>query len=150
MRLIALLLSSAVLRAADDPGEALAQELKKLVDVFVTVDQEAADPIDAGQAIYQGAIPAMLRTLDPHSIFFDPDQFQQLQQMQKSEAKGFGTVVSIVPGRVIVLQAMQGSPSARAGLGPGDEILAINGIALSGLDPEQLVQLLSQARQRAI
>ena len=117
MRFIALLLFSAVLRAADDPGEALAQELKKIVDVFATVEQEAADPVSANQAFYQGAIPAMLRTLDPHSIFFDPDQFQQLQQMQKSEAKGFGTIVSIVPGRVIILQAIEGSPSAKAGSG---------------------------------
>jgi carboxyl-terminal processing protease len=92
----------------------------------------------------------MLRTLDPHSIFFDPDQFQQLQQMEKSEAKGFGTIVSIVPGRVIILQASEGSPSAKAGLGAGDEILAINGIALSQLEPEQLVQLLSQARQQMV
>ena len=150
MRLVALLLFSAVLRAADDPGEALAQELKKIVDVFATVDREAADPVSANQAFYQGAIPAMLRTLDPHSIFFDPDQFQQLQQMEKSEAKGFGTIVSIVPGRVIILQAIEGSPSAKAGLGAGDEILAINGIALSQLEPEQLVQLLSQARQQMV
>jgi carboxyl-terminal processing protease len=144
------LLTPFVLRAEDDPGAALSQDLKKLVDVFAAVESEAADPVDAGQAIYQGAIPAALRTLDPHSIFFDPDQFQQLQQMQKSEAKGFGTIVSIVPGRVIVLQTMQGSPSAKAGLGPGDEILAINGLALSQLEPEQLVQLLSQARQQAV
>ena len=150
MRLIALLLFSVVVRAADDPAAALAEELKKVVDVFATVEQEAADPVSADQAFYQGAIPAMLRTLDPHSIFFDPDQFQQLQQMEKSEAKGFGTIVSIVPGRVIILQALEGTPSAKAGLGAGDEILAINGIALSQLEPEQLVQLLTQARQQMV
>src|SRR6202171_4301778 len=149
MRLIALLLFSAVLRAADDPGEALAQELKKIVDVFATVEQEAADPVSAKQAFYQGAIPAMLPTLDPHSIFFNPDGFQQLQQMQKSEAKGFGTIVSIIPGRVTILQTMEGTPSAKSGLSAGDEILAINNIPLASLVPEQLVQLLSQARQQA-
>ena len=35
--------------------------------------------------------------------------------MQQSECKGFGTIVSIVPGRVIILQTMEGSPSAKAG-----------------------------------
>jgi len=75
MRFIALLLFTSVLRADDDPAQVLAPELKKIVDVFATVDQEAADPVSANQAFYQGAIPAMLRTLDPHSIFFDPDQF---------------------------------------------------------------------------
>ncbi len=95
------------------------------------MDQQAADPVPPDVAFYQGAIPGMLRTLDPHSIFFDPGQFEQLKQMQKSESKGFGTVVSVLPGRVIVLQALPGTPSAKAGLSAGDEILAINGYHLS-------------------
>jgi carboxyl-terminal processing protease len=150
MRTLALLLLllPAVSRAAEDPAAGLEEELKKLVDVFVTINEQAADPISPDQAFYQGAIPGMLRTLDPHSVFFDPDQFAQLQQMQHSESKGFGTVVSIIPGRVIILQTMDGSPSAKAGLSAGDEILAINNIPLAPLVPEQLVQLLSQARQQ--
>jgi carboxyl-terminal processing protease len=90
----------------------------------------------------------MLKTLDPHSIFFDPGQYEQLKQMEKSEQKGFGTVVSVLPGRVIVLQTMPGTPSAKAGLAAGDEILAINGYVLSQLEFEQLVELLSVARQK--
>ncbi len=132
----------------DDPGAILAREMKKVVDVFVAVDDNAADPISSEAAFYQGAIPGMLRTLDPHSIFFDPGQYEQLQQMEKSESKGFGTVVSVLPGRVIVLQAAPGTPSSKAGLSAGDEILGINGYTLSQLDFEQLVQLLTIARQR--
>jgi carboxyl-terminal processing protease len=90
----------------------------------------------------------MLRTLDPHSVFFDPDQFEQLQQMQSSERKGFGTVVSLLPGRLIVLQTLEGSPSAKAGLSAGDEILAINNIPIRYLDIDQLTQLLGEARQK--
>ena len=90
----------------------------------------------------------MLRTLDPHSVFFDPDQFEQLQQMQSSERKGFGTVVSLLPGRVIVLQTLEGSPSAKAGLSAGDEIVGINTIPVRYLDVEQLTQLLTEARQK--
>lgn len=134
--------------ATDDPGAQLAEQLKKLVSVFVAVDQQAADPVDADVAFYQGAIPGMLKTLDPHSIFFDPGQYQQLKQMQNSEQKGFGTVVSVLPGRVIVLQTMPGTPSAKAGLAAGDEILGINGYVLSQLEFEQLVQLLTIARQK--
>jgi carboxyl-terminal processing protease len=132
--------------AADDPD----REIRRLVQVFSAVEAQAADPVSSEQLFYQGAIPGMLRTLDPHSIFFDPGQFQQLQEMERSEQKGFGTIVSVLPGRVIVLQTMQGSPSAKAGLSGGDEILAINGIALSQLEPDQLIQLLSQARQHDV
>lgn len=137
-----------LLFAADDPGDQLARELKKMVDVFVTIDQQAADPVPPDVAFYQGAVPGMLKTLDPHSIFFDPNQYEQLKQMEKSEQKGFGTIVSVLPGRVIVLQAMPGSPSAKSGFIPGDEILAINGYELARLEFEQLVQLLSVARQQ--
>ena len=150
LSLIALLLLPAALRADDDPAAGLAEDLKKLLDVFTVLDQQAADPVSPDQAFYQGAIPGMLRTLDPHSIFFDPDQFQQLQQMQRSESKGFGTIVSINPGQVTILQTMEGSPSAKSGLSAGDEILAINNIPIAPLIPEQLVQLLSQARQQAV
>jgi len=134
--------------AADDPADSISRQLKTMVDVFAAVESQAADPVAPETAFYQGAIPGMLRTLDPHSIFFDSDQFQQLQQMQKSETKGFGAVVSVLPGRVIVLQTLPGTPSAKAGLLAGDDILAINGYQIARLDTEQLVQLLNQAHQR--
>src|SRR3978361_957677 len=111
MRLFAtILLSVASALAADPPKKpepanlgATARELKRLVDVYAVIESHAADPINPEQAFYQGAIPGLLRRLDPHSVFFDPGQFEQLKQMQNSTTKGFGSVVSILPGRVIVL-----------------------------------------------
>jgi len=136
------------LAPADDPADQLARDLKKMIDVFNIADREAAVPVVPDAAFYQGAIPGMLKVLDPHSIFFDPGQFDQLKHMQNSESKGFGSIVSVLPGRVIVLQAMEGTPSAKSGLTAGDEILAINGYELARLDFDQLVQLLSAARQQ--
>jgi carboxyl-terminal processing protease len=146
-RFAVICVCSRLLIAADDPAAQMESELKKLVGVFAAVESESADPVPAAIAIYQGAIPGMLRTLDPHSVFFDPDQFEQLQQMQQSERKGFGTVLSLLPGRLIVLQTIEGSPSAKAGLSAGDEILAINTIPVRYLDIDQLMELLGEARQ---
>src|SRR6202162_5517640 len=125
----------------------LDSSLKRFTAVLATVQREAADPVNTEAAVYQGAIPGMLRRLDPHSIFFDPQQYEQLKEMEKSERKGFGTVVSILPGRVIVLQALPGTPSAKAGLQPGDEIVAVNNIALARLEFDQIVGFLGEARQ---
>ena len=125
----------------------LAKAVKSFVDVYALVEREAADEIVPSKAFYEGALPGMLRRLDPHSVFFDPDQFEQLKQMQKSTSKGFGSVVSVLPGRVIVLQTLPGTPSARSGISAGDEILAVNNIRLDYLEPEQLVQVLGQSRQ---
>jgi carboxyl-terminal processing protease len=140
----ALLLSSAALSAADD----LETQVRSVIQAFAILQQNAADPVVNAQAFYQGAIPGLLRRLDPHSVFFDPDQFDQLKKMETSTQKGFGTVVSLLPGRVIVLQAQPGTPSSKAGLMPGDEILAVNGYEIARLDLEQITELLGASRQR--
>jgi carboxyl-terminal processing protease len=132
---------------APPPADDLDGLLKRFTQLVAIVESQAADPVNTEQAIYGGAIPGMLRELDPHSIFFDPQQNEQLKEMERSERKGFGTVVSVLPGRVIILQALPGTPSAKSGLQPGDEIVAVNNIALARLEFDQIVQFLSEARQ---
>src|SRR6478735_3275163 len=148
-RLISISLFAACLCPAQ-PVDPLEAELKKIAEVFAKIEASAADPVNSRQAFFGGIIPGALRRLDPHSIFLDPDQYEQLKQMEKSERKGFGSVVSVLPGRVIILQTVAGAPSAKAGLSPGDEILAINNIPLARLEFEQLIQLLTEARQHTV
>jgi carboxyl-terminal processing protease len=143
-RLPTILLCAAVaLPAADD----LDKQIKSIVEAFAIVEQNAADPVNSEQAFYQGAIPGLLRKLDPHSVFFDPGQFDQLRKMESSTQKGFGSVVSLMPGRVVMLQTTPGTPSAKAGLAPGDEIIAINNYVIGRLDLDQLTELLTESRQ---
>ncbi|HTB16559.1 MAG TPA: S41 family peptidase [Bryobacteraceae bacterium] len=142
-----MFLPALLLFATPPSTEDLESAIKRFTNLISIVETQAADPVNTQQSIYQGAIPGMLRTLDPHSIFFDPDQNEQLKQMENSERKGFGTIVSILPGRVIVLQAMPGTPSAKAGLEPGDEIVAVNGIELARLEFDQIVGYLGESHQ---
>ena len=132
MRYFHLLLLLAVSLHADPPEE-LEQSLERFVEVFNLVDKNLADPIDPEDAIYRGALPAMVRTLDPHSAFLDQEQFESLQEMQRSTEKRFGSVLSLFPGRVVVLQTLPGSPSERSGLTAGDEIVAVNGYDVGNL-----------------
>ena len=142
--ILALLLCLASL--ASDDG--LESSIKSVTEAYAIVEDNAAEPVSAEQAFFQGAIPGMLHRLDPHSVFFDPGQFEQLKKLQTSTDKGFGSVVSVLPGRVIVLQTLPGTPSAKSGMSPGDEILAVNGYQLSRLDTDQLIALLTQSRQQ--
>jgi carboxyl-terminal processing protease len=134
--------------AADPPKDEDARQMKQFIEAYKILEQNAADSFDLDQAFYQGAIPGMLRHLDPHSVFFDPGQFNQLQQMESSTTKGFGTVVSVLPGRVVVLQTLPNTPSEKAGMSPGDEILAVNNYRLDRLDADQLIELLSESKQK--
>ncbi len=158
-RLISTLLACSLLTCTRMPGaeppaessksaENDARQMKRLVDAWQIVSENTADPVDPDQAFYQGAIPGLLRHLDPHSVFFDPGQYSQLKQMESSTRKGFGSVVSILPGRVVVLQALPNTPSEKAGMTPGDEILAVNNYRLDRLEFDQIIELLNEAKQK--
>ena len=92
--LLALFLAASTLTAADD----LPAQMKSVIQAYSILEENSADPISSEQAFYQGAIPGLLKTLDPHSVFFDPGQFEQLKKLQTSTEKGFGSVVSVLPG----------------------------------------------------
>ena len=145
VRLTAAFLAAALTAVAADD---LDSEIKSFISVYAQVEGNAADPVTSDQALYQGAIPGLLRVLDPHSVFFDPGQFDQLKRMEASTQKGFGSVVSVLPGRVIVLQTLPGTPSAKAGLSPGDDIVAVNGYVIAQFDIDQITELLTESRQR--
>jgi len=61
--------------AASPTDDAVGQSMKSFTSVYDAVEQNFADKVDADKAIYNGAIPGMLRTLDPHSNFFDPKAY---------------------------------------------------------------------------
>jgi len=148
-KLTGLVLVCAFLCPADDaPKDEDARTMKKFIDAYKILEQNTADPFDVDKAFYEGAIPGLLRHLDPHSVFFDPGQYQQLQQMESSTTKGFGTVVSVLPGRVVVLQTLPNTPSEKSGMSPGDEILAVNNYRLDRLDEDQIIELLSESKQK--
>src|SRR5260370_12764052 len=121
--ILALLALARGLHAADTVTADEAA-MKRFIEAWRIIEENTADPADTDQAFYHGAIPGLLRHLDPHSVFFPPDQFQQLKAIETSVRKRFGTVVSILPGRVGVLQTLPTSPSDRAGMMRRDEILA--------------------------
>ncbi len=145
--LLAALAAPAAPPSFPEPTAEVEAEARRFLEAFGLLAGHLPRPFDPAAAIYGGALPAMLRTLDPHSAFLDPVQFESLREMQRATEKGFGSVVNLLPGRVIVLQTLPDSPSARAGIAPGDEILVLNGQPLAHLPVEQLVPVLASARQ---
>jgi carboxyl-terminal processing protease len=133
-----------------DPTKDMDKWLKQFVDTLALVQEHTADEPPLDKLVYEGAIPSMLRQLDPHTQFFEPSQFEQLKQMEESEQKGFGSIVSVLPGQVIFLQTFPGTPSNKAGIQAGDELVAINNVAIGSLQPEQIIQLLTEARQQRV
>ncbi|MCZ2152823.1 MAG: S41 family peptidase [Bryobacterales bacterium] len=121
--------------------------LREFTKVYAALEANAADPVNPETAIFEGALPGAVRELDPFSAFLTPDRFAQLREMQTSKEKGFGSIVSVVPGRVTVLQVLPATPMSRAGVEPGDEVIAVNNYLIQALDNDQILQLLGEARQ---
>src|SRR5271157_1683643 len=65
--------------AAAAPEDDVKGSIKAFTRVYQAVEENSADKPSADRAIYKGAIPGMLRTLDPHSNFFDPKDFNALR-----------------------------------------------------------------------
>lgn len=132
------------------PTDEVTRESLKFAQVYSAVAANYMDPLDPDRLILEGGVRGMLSSLDPFSSFFDKEQFKQLQQETRGEAMGFGSILYVQTGRVMVIQAQQGSPSWRAGLGPGDQILAVNGTLLNTLSFQQLIQLLTVSRSHDV
>ncbi len=146
------------LRASSDkaPGETftLPQSFNSFARVYALVQRDYADPVDPEQALFgsngsftQGAIPAMLHTLDPHSNFLTAKAFARLEETQVGKYYGVGMRILTIPGKAgkwvtTVVQPMPGSPAFRAGLRPGDVILKVAGHPVDGLDGDAVAKLL--------
>lgn len=134
----------------EDVARDLEPSLKHFIDALTIVQSQGAETPNTDKMIYEGAIPSMLRQLDPHTQFFDPVQFDQLKHMEESEQKGFGSIVSVLPGQVIFLQTLPGTPSNKAGIQAGDHLVGINNVAIGPLNGEQIIGLLNEARQQQV
>jgi carboxyl-terminal processing protease len=110
--------------------------LKSFTDVYAMVEQNYAEPISgdrADTAIYDGAIPGMLRVLDPHSNFYDPKAYAKMREDQRGHYYGVGMVIQQQNNKVYVITPYEGTPSFRAGIRPGDIIAAIDGKSTDGM-----------------
>ena len=134
--------------SASAPPDDVAVQAVKFAAVYGAIERNYVEPIDTDHAIFDGGIRGMLSSLDPFCAFLDHDQFETMKQQASGEAVGFGSVLYVSAGKVLILQTTQGSPSFRAGLAPGDEIVAVNGVRLSRLDLQSLVDLLKSSRSR--
>jgi carboxyl-terminal processing protease len=133
--------------AASPDGEiSIGRDVATFTKVYALVEQNAAEKPDPDKAIYKGAIPGMLRTLDPHSNFFDPKEYRALREEQTGTYFGVGMHVAQRGGKTVVVAPFPGSPAYKAGLRPGDIIVAVDGKSTDGLNVTEVADLLKGPR----
>src|SRR5881275_2690814 len=135
---------------AHDGDSDVSDSLKQFTEVYDVVEQNYAEPVNPDKAIYNGAIPGMLHVLDPHSNFFDPKSYSALREEQRGKYYGVGMEVGPRNNKVIVVAPFVGSPAYRAGLRPGDIIVAVDGKPTDNMNTTEVADLLKGPKGTAV
>jgi carboxyl-terminal processing protease len=104
----------------------LVVERNYAVDIEAPVGKSGTEKLTV-ERLTKSGIQGMLRTLDPHSNYFDSKEFQELQSEQHSRFYGIGVSIQRRNDRVYVVATIENTPAGRAGLRPGDAIVKVDG-----------------------
>jgi carboxyl-terminal processing protease len=137
-------------RATTTAEEDVDSSIKLFSNLLGIVEENYANEVDSDKAVY-GAIDGMLRTLDPHSKFFDPKAFTSLREDQRGKYYGLGITVTTRFGKLTVVSPpFMGSPAEKVGLRVGDVISTINGESTQGIDINEAVSKLKGPRGTSV
>ena len=131
---------SAYMTGASDSD--VRDSLRQFSEIYSLVEQNYAEPVNPDKAIYNGAIPGMLHVLDPHSNFFDPKSYSLLREEQSGKYYGVGMQIAPRNNKIIVVAPFAGTPAYKAGLRPGDVIIAVDAKATDNMSVSDVADLL--------
>ncbi len=116
-------------RQQPDNEELTWQRARLFAEVLERVKRDYVEPIDEA-VLMESAIRGMVGDLDPHSEYLNADEYREIRISTTGSYTGIGIEVSQVDGVVRVISPMAGSPAARSGMRSGDQIIAVDGVAV--------------------
>jgi carboxyl-terminal processing protease len=95
--------------------------------------------VDQDELIY-GAIRGMVRTLDPHSDYLDPQEYRVLASDTRGRFGGIGVEIDVRDGWLTVTSVFPSGPAQHAGLRTGDRFISIDGLRARDMPIEEAVR----------
>jgi carboxyl-terminal processing protease len=117
------------------------EQLDLFGDIFERIRAQYVEEVDSEELI-RAAINGMLTSLDPHSSYLAPEDFDDMQVQTRGEFGGLGIEVTQEEGFVKVVSPMDGTPADKAGIEAGDFITHVNGESVMGLTLDEAVELM--------
>jgi carboxyl-terminal processing protease len=127
--------------SANERTDRLNQLYQVYTAAYAAVEQQYVEPLPepngAAAAVYS-SIDGMLRTLDPHSSFFDPSAYAQMRERQEGRYPGIGVTIVSDGVDVTVTSLFEGSPAYKAGIRRGDVIAKVGEDSAKGWTTKQV------------
>ena len=119
--------------------EELAWEQARLfAEVLERVKRDYVEPIDDA-VLLESAIRGMVSDLDAHSQYLDVGEYRDIRISTTGSYTGIGIEVSEVDGAITVVTPIAGSPAARSGIQSGDQLIAVDGLAVESSNVQQTI-----------
>jgi carboxyl-terminal processing protease len=122
-------------------GSRLNEQLRLYTAMIAAIEEGYADEVKT-ERLVSASIREMLRSLDPHSSFFEAKEYGQLQERQKGQYYGLGITVQSVEGNITVVSPFEGTPAYRLGIRAGDIISKIEETDARGMSIDDAVKRL--------
>jgi carboxyl-terminal processing protease len=140
-----LILGARIYMASSAHAEEQKDSAYSNLDLFAQVlEKVRTQYVDGTNMSYHtltySAIKGMIGSLDPHSEFLDPDDYQELQDDTEGQFGGLGLVVSLKDGCVTVVSPMDDSPGLQAGILPDDRITKIDGQTVADMPLDERLE----------
>ena len=146
--LFILLIAVAPIAQADisqEQREKTYRQLEVFSNILSILQENYVEEIDTQQAV-DGAIRGLLLTLDPHSSYLTPEEFQELQEETSGSFSGVGIEITIKDGILTVVSPIEGTPADRAGIKANDLIVEIEGKKTKDMTSDEAIKLLRGSR----
>ena len=117
-------LAAPLLAQEASPETTTYEQLDLFGDIFERIRSAYVEEVD-DEALIRAAINGMLTSLDPHSSYLPPEDFDSMQVQTRGEFGGLGIEVTMENGIIKVVSPIDDTPAFRAGLQPGDLVFEI-------------------------
>ncbi len=118
-------------------------DFKQFWDVWDKIKKNYVKQPISDVDLFYGALQGLVFSLnDPYSIYFPPKDALSFAKDLSGELEGIGCEIGVKSNQLTVIAPLSNSPAEKAGLRPGDKILAINSSSTYGLDANAAVRLI--------
>ena len=132
---------SSVVAKEQESDTLIYEQLDLFGKVFERIREEYIEEVSTKDLV-EAAINGMLTSLDPHSSYLAPDDFEDMRTQTKGEFGGLGIEVTQDEGYIKVITPMDDTPAFDAGIEAGDFITSVDGKSLLGLTLNEAVDLM--------